>query len=98
MVGAVCSAQQMSDQIQESERLRAARVAAMKTDERIAYFEKLLKDHPGEPKYQAGLAAGFIQKMRETTNFTYLDRATTVVNQILKADAKSYDGLRLLTE
>ena len=83
----------------ESERLRAARVAAMKTDERIAYYEKMLKEHAGDAKAEAGLAAAFIQKMRETTDFAFLDRATAVVNQILKADPKSYDGLvRLLAE
>ena len=96
MIASLCFGQQV--ELPESERARAARVSLMKTDDKIAYYEKALKEHPGDAKNQAGLASAFIQKMRETTDFAFLNRASAVVEQILKADAKSYDGLRLLAE
>ena len=96
IMASVCFAQQV--QLPESDRARAARVALMKTDQKIAWFEKTLQEHPGDAKSQAGLASAFIQKMRETTDFAFLNRASAVVDQILKTDPKSYDGLRLLAE
>ncbi len=71
---------------------------AMSSDERIASFEKALKATPNEPKVQAGLASAFIQKLRETTDFAYLNRASVLVDRMLAADPKSYDGLRLKAE
>lgn len=71
---------------------------AQTTNDRIAAYEKGLKDSPGSAKAQAGLAAAFIQKMRETADFAYLTRASGLVEQMLKADPKSYDGLRLKAE
>jgi tetratricopeptide (TPR) repeat protein len=47
---------------------------------------------------QAGLASAFIQKLRETTDFAYLNRAAALVDRMLAADPKSYDGLRLKAE
>lgn len=43
-------------------------------------------------------AAAYIQKMRETADFAYLDRASGIVEQMLKADPKNYDGMRLKAE
>lgn len=71
---------------------------AQATDDRIAQFEKRLKDAPADAKVEAGLASAFIQKLRETTDFAYLNRASTLVDKILAADPKSYDGLRLKAE
>ena len=61
---------------------------AMSSDERIASFEKALKATPDEPKVQAGLASAFIQKLRETTDFAYLNRASYLVDRMLAADSK----------
>lgn len=71
---------------------------AQSTDDRIAALEKALKDSPQSAKAQAGLAAAFIQKLRETTDFAYLNRASALVGRMLAADPKNYDGLRLEAE
>jgi hypothetical protein len=59
---------------------------------------KLLAESPADPRIQAGLAEAFIQKLRETTDFAYLNRASALVEKMLAADPKSYDGLRLSAE
>jgi len=87
-------------QTQESvaARYREVKTTPLSSRERIAAYEKLLAQSPADPKVQAGLAEAFIQKLRETTDFAYLNRASALVEKMLAADAKSYDGLRLSAE
>jgi tetratricopeptide (TPR) repeat protein len=85
-------------QVTASDRYRNVMAAHLTADERIATYEKLLKDSPNDAKVQADLAAAFIQKLRETTDFAYLNRASTLVDRILAADPQSYDGIRLSAE
>jgi tetratricopeptide (TPR) repeat protein len=73
----------------------AARLSA---DERIALYEKQLKAAPNDPKVEGALASAFIQKLRETTDFQYLNRAAILVERILAGDPRSYDGIRLSAE
>jgi tetratricopeptide (TPR) repeat protein len=73
-------------------------VAHLTADQRIALYEKKLKDAPNDPKVEGDLASAFIQKLRETTDFQYLNRAATLVDRILAADSHSYDGIRLSAE
>ena len=80
------------------DRYRAVKTAQLGSNERIAAYEKLLAESPADPKIQAGLAEAFIQKLRETTDFAYLNRASALVDKMLAADPKSYDGLRLSAE
>jgi tetratricopeptide (TPR) repeat protein len=77
---------------------RKPQTAGMNADQRIAFFEKSLKEAPGDLSVEAGLASAFIQKMRETTDFAYLNRASTIVDKMLAADPTSYDGIRLSAE
>jgi tetratricopeptide (TPR) repeat protein len=77
---------------------RKPQTAGMSSDERIAYFETSLKDTPNDATVQAGLASAFIQKMRETTDFAYLNRAAAIVDKMLSTDPASYDGIRLSAE
>jgi tetratricopeptide (TPR) repeat protein len=77
---------------------RKPQTAHMSADERIAFFEKALQATPNNPDAQAGLASAFIQKMRETTDFAYLNRASTIVEKMLAADPQNYDGIRLSAE
>jgi tetratricopeptide (TPR) repeat protein len=81
-----------------SARLRDVKAARLTANERIAAYEKLLKESPADPKIQAGLASAFIQKLRETTDFAYLNRASALVDTMLAADPKSYDAIRLRIE
>jgi len=79
-------------------RFRDVKAAHLNADERIAAYEKLLQQSPADPKIQAGLAEAFIQKLRETTDFAYLNRASALVDKMLAADPKSYDAVRLRIE
>jgi tetratricopeptide (TPR) repeat protein len=81
-----------------ADRTRRPDAAGLSSDERIAQYEKLLKETPGNPRVQAGLASAFIQKLRETTDFAYLNRATAIVDNMLAVDPQSYDGIRLSAE
>jgi tetratricopeptide (TPR) repeat protein len=77
---------------------REVKTARLNSNERIAAYEKLLAESPADPKIQSGLAETFIQKLRETTDFAYLNRASALVEKMLAADSKSYDGIRLSAE
>ena len=72
--------------------------AHLTADQRIALYEKQLKAAPADPKVEGDLASAFIQKLRETTDFQYLNRAAVLVERILAADPHSYDGIRLSAE
>jgi len=79
-------------------RWREVQAAHLNADQRIAAYEKLLQDAPGDPKVAGALASAFLQKLRETTDFAYLNRAAALVDRMLTADPKSYDGTRLSAE
>ena len=72
--------------------------APLSSDERIAAQEKRLKAEPDNPDTQAALASAFIQKLRETTDFAYLNRASALVDKILAANPANYDAIRLSAE
>jgi len=67
-------------------------------DERIALYEKQLKASPNDVQIEGELASAFIQKLRETTDFQYLNHAAALVDRILAADPRNYDGIRLSVE
>ncbi len=74
------------------------RVARLKTDDRIAYLQKIVLLKAGNPHYKVLLAGAYVQKMRETTDFSYIDRASTLVNAVIAADPQNYEARRLCTE
>jgi tetratricopeptide (TPR) repeat protein len=76
-------------------RYREVKTARLSADRRIAAYQRLLAESAADPALQAGLAEAFLQKLRETTDFAYLNRASVLVDKMLAADPKSYDGLRL---
>jgi tetratricopeptide (TPR) repeat protein len=81
------------------DRAMAEQVAMLKTDDRIAMYSALVSAKPSDPlHYQALLASAYIQKSRETTDFSYLDHAVSILNDVLAADGSNYEALRLLTE
>jgi tetratricopeptide (TPR) repeat protein len=81
----------------DSDRLLAS-AARMKTDERIAAYQKLATAKPDDLHYQNLLAGAYIQKMRETTDFGYIDRAEKLVTHTLGAEGNNYEALRLRSE
>lgn len=70
-------------------------VAHMKTDDRVAMYETLARAKPEDTHYQTQMAATFLQKMRETMNPDYLNRASKIVDGVLSGDRNNYEALRL---
>jgi tetratricopeptide (TPR) repeat protein len=66
----------------------------MTTDDRIVVYEQWVASDPANVSNKTLLAAAYIQKTRETTDFGYLDRASKIVDKIL-AEKKDYEALRL---
>ena len=70
-------------------------VSRMKTDDRVAAYETLVRTRPEDLHYQNLLAATFLQKMRETMDPDYLNRAGRILDGVLSADRRNYEALRL---
>src|ERR1700674_5354881 len=100
LCGASAWAQSSADRILGalSDRSLAERVSSLKTDDRIAMYDLLAKTKPGDLHYQVLLAGAYVQKTRETTDYSYLDRASAVLDNVLAADGSDYDARRLRTE
>ncbi len=79
------------------DRSLAEQVGGMKTDERISMYSLLANTKPGDPHYQVLLAGAYVQKTRETTDYSYLDRAAAVLDKVLGSDNSNYEAQRLLT-
>ena len=95
LTAGLCAALQAQDA--DSDRLLAA-AAHMRTDERIAAYQKLAALKPDDLHYQNLLAGAYIQKMRETTDFGYIERAEKLVAHALSAEANNYEAMRLRSE
>jgi tetratricopeptide (TPR) repeat protein len=80
------------------DRLLTESTSSLKTDEHISMYETLIKAQPEVLHYQNLLAGAYIQKVRESMDYAYLDRAASVLNAVLGADAKNYEAARLRTE
>lgn len=80
------------------ERVFVEQAARLKTDDRIAMFGTMIQTKPENLHYQNLLAGAYIQKMRETTDFGYLDRASQIVGNVISADSSNYEALRLRSE
>ena len=70
----------------------------MTTDERIATAQKSLAAAADDPAALTRLAAAYLQKMRETTDFAYVERAEKLVAKVLTRDPSHYEALVLQCE
>ena len=61
---------------------------------RIAAIERSLKQSPADNRLRNDLAGAYLQKMRETADGSYLERASKIVEAILESDASNYDARR----
>lgn len=97
---AACAQVNEPDRLMQAftDRAMADQVARMATDERIKMYETLARYKPGDSHYQNLLAGAFIQKMRETMDPGYLDRASKIVGAALSADGADYEALRLRSQ
>jgi tetratricopeptide (TPR) repeat protein len=72
--------------------------ASLKTDDRILMFSALVKAKPENLHYQNLLAGAYIQKVRESMDYSYLDRASQLLNDVIGQDSRNYEAMRLRTE
>ena len=80
------------------DRILTESTASLKTDDHISMYQTLVKAQPDELHYQNLLAGAYIQKVRETVDFSYLERAQQVLQNVLAQDANNYEAQRLRTE
>jgi tetratricopeptide (TPR) repeat protein len=81
-----------------ADRSLAEHVASMKTDDRIAMYSLMAKTKPDDAHYQVLLAGAYVQKTRETTDYSYLDRAAAILSAVLSDDRTNYEAQRLQVE
>jgi tetratricopeptide (TPR) repeat protein len=98
--GLACAQVAEPDRLMQAfpDRAMADQVARMKTDDRIKMYESLVSYKQEDFHYQNLLAATFIQKMRETMDPGYLDRASRIVDNVLAAEGANYEALRLRSQ
>jgi tetratricopeptide (TPR) repeat protein len=70
----------------------------MPTDQRIAACQKAVAAAPGDAAALEELAAAYLQKMRETTDFSYVERAEKLVTQALARKPGDLEGEILRNE
>ena len=80
------------------DRALAEQAGRLKTDDRIKMYEALVAGRPENLHYHNLLAATYIQKMRETMDFGYLDRADKILQNVLSVESGNYEALRLRSE
>lgn len=85
-------------QRRSAERSLTDRATQLNTDQQIALYQKQVGAKTGDPHLQNLLASAYIQKVRESTDFTYLDRASKIIDGVLSGDAGNYEGMRLRSE
>lgn len=87
-----------SAQRRSPERSLTDRASQLNTDQQIAMYQKQSAAQPSNAHFQNVLASAYIQKVRESTDFTYLDRASKILDSVLSADAGNYEAMRLRSE
>ncbi len=76
----------------------AGTLSRAQTDERIHTYERLLASSPADLGLQSGLISAYLQKLRESADATYLDRASKLVDKMLEADGGNFTALRFENE
>jgi tetratricopeptide (TPR) repeat protein len=68
------------------------------TDERIRNVERQLRASPRDAKLLTALVADYLQKLRETADGAWLDRASHLVDRLSEQDGGTFNTLRLRNE
>jgi tetratricopeptide (TPR) repeat protein len=68
------------------------------TDERVKACETMLRKSPDDPRLMAELVSAYLQKLRETADYRYLDRASQLVDRLLERDGGNFEALRFENE
>jgi tetratricopeptide (TPR) repeat protein len=74
------------------------RLASASTDERVKAYEAMLQKSPDDPGLLTGLVSSYLQKLRETADYRYLDRASQLVDRLLERDGGNFEALRFENE
>jgi tetratricopeptide (TPR) repeat protein len=80
------------------DRTLSARLTKGTTDERIKLYERLLASSPDNMQLQSGLIAVYLQKLRESSDYTYLDRAAKLTDNLLAREGGNFTALRFQNE
>ena len=81
-----------------TDRGMADQMFRLATDERIKLYEAMVNYKPGDLHAQCLLASSYIQKMRETMDPGYLDRASKIIQSVLSNEATNYEALRMRSQ
>lgn len=76
----------------------AEQLAHATTDERIHGYERLLQSAPDDLQFQIGLVSAYLQKLRESADGGYLERAARIVSRMLEKDGGNFAALRFQNE
>ncbi|HEX3682298.1 MAG TPA: tetratricopeptide repeat protein [Bryobacteraceae bacterium] len=69
-----------------------------KTDERIRTYQQLFASSPEDLRLESGLISAYLQKLRESADRAYLERASKLVDRMLEADGGNFTALRFENE
>jgi tetratricopeptide (TPR) repeat protein len=75
-----------------------AQSPASTTDQQVKSWETRLKAAPDDPKLITGLVSAYLQKLRETADYRYIDRASQLVDRMLERDGGDFETLRFQNE
>jgi tetratricopeptide (TPR) repeat protein len=75
-----------------------ARAQSVSTDQRIANYEKIAATQPKDLRLKIQLAFLYLQKVRETTDYSYLERTIKLDDEVLDQDSGNFEALRLRNE
>lgn len=75
-----------------------AELAHAPIDERIQTYERRLQSAPDDNRLQSALISAYLQKLRESGDRLYLDRAARIVDKMLDRDGGSFTALRFQNE
>jgi len=76
----------------------AIEVSRLSTDERIQAYERVLSTSPDNTQLRASLISTYLQKLRESADYRYLDLAAKLVDRMLEQDGGSFLALRFQNE
>jgi tetratricopeptide (TPR) repeat protein len=75
-----------------------AEFSHLSSDERIRAYERMLQSSPENVQVQSGLISAYLEKLRESSDYAYLDRASKLVDKMLERDGGSLSALRFENE
>jgi len=76
----------------------AGAAAGVAKDEKLRAVESELRGSPSDPKLQTKLISAYLQRLRETADGAWLEKASQLVDRLIEKDGGSFNALRLRNE